>query len=598
MAIFDIWPKRIRDIDIQQAQAELDAMEQDRIRKADSLLTEQVIRESVERQVREELATTKHSNPVAANLDWLDPVLMVDPAVQGTQHPGTRGAAMSFEILRGMAAVPVIDGIITTRLSQLAPFTRRMRNHNEPSFYVRMRDRGKPPSTAARKKIAALEAWIETCGDPMAQEDPTFETFVAKIMRDSLTLDQACAEILLDKKGNPAAMIPVDAATIRYALPSEKEMLAGRRSTLERKYIQVLNTKKVAEWEPERFMFGIRRPRTDLNSNFYGWPELEVIARNVNYLLQAEFYNAANFTNGMHASGIIAIMSAMDKHAFYQLDMKMRQALSGAHNAHRTMFLQLNPNEKEDIKPIQFSQTNKDMEFSNWVSWLLKIVAGAYQMDPAEINFIYGNENQRSTLGNVDAQDRISASKERGLPILLSKLASWLNRKVIYRLDPDFELAFNGFDEKNPLTQADLDERMLRTSISLNELRAQQDRPTLGDHWIFNTPLNPVAVNVLSQEQARKEQQEQEEKQAAMQQQQQGQGQPGDEGEPPNPPEELPDQYKPTGERDALPEGVSLDDALGGKPEGGEEPSEDEEPEEGEQVSKSIKDGVMIVVEV
>lgn len=592
MAIFDkLWPWR-----------------GDRIEKA-NLLTDQVVQESIERKVREELARGKHNNPIAANLDWLDPLLMIDPALNGTQHPGTRGAALTFELLRAMAAVPVIDGIITTRLSQLAPYTRRLRSHSEPGFHVRMRDRGKPPSTAAKKKIAALEAWIETCGDPMAQEDPTFETFVAKFMRDSLTLDQACAEILLDKKGYPAAMIPVDAATIRMAIPTDKEIEIGRRDLRNRKYIQVVNTKKVAEWEPERFMFGIRRPRTDLTTNFYGWPELEVVARNVNYLLQAEFYNAANFTNGMHASGIIAIMSAMDKQAFYQLDMKMRQALSGAHNAHRTMFLQLNPHEKEDIKPIQFTQTNKDMEFSNWVSWLLKIVAGAYQMDPAEINFIYGNENARSALGNVDAQDRVAASKERGLPILLSKLASWINRKVIYRLDSDFEMAFNGFDEKNPLTQADLDERMLRTSISLNELRAQQDRPTLGDHWIFNTPLNAVAVNVLSQEQARKEQQEQQEKQAAMQAGGQQGGQ-QEEGMPPSPPEDLPNRYKPASERDALPEGMSLEDALGTKPSVGvaeepgskesEEPQEDEgSQEEGGTVKKSIpSEEFVIVVEV
>ena len=570
MAISDLFPKRISREALAVADYEYEALRADELRKGE-LLTQQAIKDSIERQVRDEMEKEAHSRQQAVNLDWLDPINSMDPAITGTQHPGTRGAALSFELLRAMAAVPVIDSIITTRLSQLSPYTRRLRNHSEPCYYVRMRDRGKAPSTAARKKIAALEAWIETCGDPTVQEDPTFETFTAMVMRDSLTLDQACAELLLDKKGFPAAMIPVDAGTIRIEVPNDKELHTGQRLLKNRRYLQVLNTKRVAEWEPERFLFGIRRPRTDLTSNTYGWPELEVVARNINYLLQAEFYNAANFTNGMHASGIIAIMSAMDKNAFYQMDMKLRQSLSGAHNAHRTMFIQLNPNEKEDIKPIQFTQTNKEMEFGQWISWLLKIVAGEYQMDPAEVNFIYGNENQRAGLGNVDQQDRVAASKERGLPVLLRKYASWLNRKVIYRLDPDFELAFNGFDEKNPLTQADLDERMLRTSISMNELRSMQDRPSLGDHWTFNVPLNPVLVNVIAQEMARKEAQEQEEKKAAMEQQ--AQAQQADQAAL-TPPEQLPDQYQPTSDRDGLPKGITLDQALGGNP-NGEAPVDD-----------------------
>ena len=48
-------------------------------------------------------------------------------------------------------------------------------------------------------------------------EEDDFDTFIRKITRDSLTYDQMCFEIIPDRKGRPAEIVAVDAATIRAA---------------------------------------------------------------------------------------------------------------------------------------------------------------------------------------------------------------------------------------------------------------------------------------------------------------------------------------------------------------------------------------------
>lgn len=512
-SIRSLVPRQPSQEDVLGADVEM----QDFAREQQALQQTRTIEESVERAVREELARVQKDKPQAANLNPMDHQILLSPEAQGDQYPTATGGALTYRTLDMMSRVPVISAIIETRLSQLADFCRRQRHKKELGFRVMMRDHARAPTAAALKRIAEIEAWYETCGDPTVQVDPSFSTFVQKVMRQSLTFDQACAEILLDKYGRPAAMIPVDAKTIRLAQVTDKELDKKQRGLRKQHYVQVLpDASIVARWDSEKFIFGTRRPRADIEAYGYGYPELEQLARIVTYLLQAEFYNAANFTNGVNAAGLLVVKSAMNEQQFQQLEKRMRQTLVGASNAHRQAMLQLKPGggeAAESVINVPFNSNNRDMEFSQWVSWLLKIATALYNMDPAELNFIYGNENQKSSLGQQDPEDRISASKERGLRPLLRSLENWLNTAITYRLDEDFRLEFCGLDGKSPLVQSQLDTQSLMWT-PINEVRARHDLPPI-DHWSCDVPANPSVIGIIQQEKALAEQQQLQAQQAA-----------------------------------------------------------------------------------
>jgi hypothetical protein len=41
---------------------------------------------------------------------------------------------------------------------------------------------------------------------------------------------------------------------------------------------------------------------------------------------------------------------------------------------------------------------NREMEYGQWMDWLTKLTCAVFGIDPVEINFIFGNSGQSSSL--------------------------------------------------------------------------------------------------------------------------------------------------------------------------------------------------------
>lgn len=478
------------------------AQEQEKAQQ--DLWAQQAVEESVERKVRDALQNVMASAPMAMNLDPLDLSVSMPVETFGNLFPGSYGF-MTYDTLLQMANTPIFATIIDRRLKQMRPFTRRQRNGYDAAFRVRMRDHRKSPTPAAERRMAEIEAFIETCGDPSRKM--TFSKCTDMMMRDSLTYDQACAEKLLDKYGRPAAIIPVDSRTIRLATPTEEQVEKGYYDPQMRGYVQVLNAQKVQTWRPEEMIFGIRNQVTDIRRNGYGYPELEQINRIVTYLLNAEFYNASNFSNGIHVSALLIAKSAMDRNQFQQLKASLKQSMTGSQNAHKMAMLQMDPSKGEDLEIRELSRNNKDMEFSRWMDFLIKVGCARFNMDPAELNFIYGAEGQTHSFQNEDPADRIAFSREQGLTPLVLDYFSWWNHEVVHLLDPDMEVEPVGLDQKATLNAVQISAQRVQTTTSVNEERARADLKPLGEDdpenaWVFNVPLNPLVFNSIAQSKA------------------------------------------------------------------------------------------------
>ena len=512
-SIFDVFrvPRNPTRADLIKAEEEMAAFVQDTTRKAEEqrkqqedMWAKQVIDQSVERRVRESLESVMNANPMALNLDPLDMSVSMPVETFGNMFPGSYGF-ITYDTLLQMANTPIFATIIDRRLKQMRPFTRRQRNGADAAFRVRMRDHRRSPTPAAERRMLELEAFVETCGDPTRKM--TFTKCTDMMMRDSLTYDQACSEKLKDAYGRPAAVIPVDSRTIRLATPPQEQVDRGYYNPQKRGYIQVLNSQKVQEWEHEEMIFGIRNQVTDIRRNGYGYPELEQINRIVTYLLNAEFYNASNFSNGIHVSALLVAKSSMDRGQFQQLKAQLKQSMVGSQNAHKMAMLQMDPSKGEDLEIRELSRTNKDMEFSRWMDFLIKVGCARFNMDPAELNFIYGAEGQTHSFQNEDPKDRIAFSREQGLTPLVLDYFSWWNQEVIWQLDPDFELEPVGLDQKATLNEVQIAAQRVQTTTSINEERARMDLKPLGQEdekngWVFNVPLSALVVNTIAQSKA------------------------------------------------------------------------------------------------
>ena len=420
-------------------------------------------------------------------------------------HPGTLG--LDFPTLRAMSRVPVISAIIQTRVSQVAEFAVPCKDPYSIGYRIRLRDTDCDPSKKQKKEMKELSRWLQTCGDQRIPGNTNFEHFLRMIVRDSMIFDQACFEIIKTKGGNIAGFVAVDASTIRRGKPSASERKAGKRTKSDKTFIQAVGTKKVATFTDEDLCFGVRRPRTWMKIQGYGYPELEELVRVITNLVNAESFNAANFTHGMHVAGILAVKSKMNPSLFRAFRREFYAMLSGAHNAKKTPIIQLDPENKEELQSVNMSQSNRDMEYGQWMSWLLKLATSIYGMDPAELNYVYGPEGQSHQLNQKSPMDRILASKERGLRPLIRSVERWINESVIQRMYPDYCLEFVGFDAKSEDAKLEFDVKTVKAFRTINEVRAMYDMEPI-DSPVADMILDPTYINTAWQMSMQAEQEE------------------------------------------------------------------------------------------
>jgi len=393
--------------------------------------------------------------------------------VAGDTHLGTTGG-LSYETLRALSRTPIISAIIQTRVNQVAEFARPQPDRYSAGFVIRLRDSQAEVEDHHKEQIAVLTEWLLTCGDPDVIGWTTFESFIRAITRDSLCFDQCCFEIVRDEE-RPVAFKPVDASTIRRATPSQEEIKKGHRDVENLAFVQVLENRIVAQFEKDEMCWGVRRPRTDLGSNGYGFPELEEVAPTVIDMMRAKAYNSSNFTHGLHLSGILAVKSKMSPALFRAFRREFYSMLQGPNGAKKTPIIQLDPESKEEVQSVNLSNSNSDMEYSQWLNFLIKEICALYQMDPSELGYLYGNEGQSNSLNSSGPSDRIKFSKEKGLRPLLRALETWVNRWVVYPLAPHLELSFVGLDVQSEEKRLENLSKRVRSIMTINEARAVFD---------------------------------------------------------------------------------------------------------------------------
>ncbi|MCJ7424009.1 hypothetical protein MUP01_07045, partial [Candidatus Bathyarchaeota archaeon] len=120
-----------------------------------------------------------------------------------------RRYSLTYDVLKRCASqLSIVAAIINTRVAQIASFAAPYRTTKSLGFMVKHKDPEHMTTKSEREFIKHLEAFISDCGEP-GRKNPysrtsrdDFETFIKKIVRDTLVYDQLChpagTEIELD----------------------------------------------------------------------------------------------------------------------------------------------------------------------------------------------------------------------------------------------------------------------------------------------------------------------------------------------------------------------------------------------------------------
>jgi hypothetical protein len=433
-----------------------------------------------------------------------------------------RPSMLSYDQLRIMAMrTDVINAILQTRINQVASFSQPVPDRYGIGYGIVMRNGRAPGSRAAGAMIERLMQEVQYCGMPGMGRD-NFETFLRKFTRDSLIYDQACAEIIPRRNGMPAFFEAVDASTIRIAAVAQNSsdskghkisdldpqtpfqqalqqyhqdlLVSQNGQQVPAKYVQLINGTVRATYAEDELFFGIRNPRTDLNVGGYGMSELETLVGVITSYLYAEEYNRRIFSQGSIPKGILNLKGDITDEQLKAFRREWSTLVAGVQNAWKTPVLNA-----EDIDYINLQTANKDMEYMQWIQFLVRVAAAIYLIDPAEINFDMprGLDGTNPMIESSN-EAKLRASKDRGLAPLLRFIQRAINEMYVYRIDPDFEFRSVGLDARTIEQQQSVAIQGVQSYRTLNEVRAMEDLPPLP---LGDTPLNPTYVGMVQAQQ-------------------------------------------------------------------------------------------------
>jgi len=429
-----------------------------------------------------------------------------------------RYSMVSYDALQRLAyKVPVFPPILQIRTKQIQLFSVPQHDENEAGFSLRMRDRDKTPGKKERNQCRDIEEWLSNTGSSSAIEKDGFGQYLQKITKDSLIYDQAATEKVYNRKGLPADFYAMDGSTIRIVdQPWDRDI---RKSDDQIKYVQVHDSSVIAEFTPRELAFMVRNPRTDLRCNGYGVSELEMAVNLATSLIFGYQYNTKFFSQGTVAKGMLNLPKVPDK----RLGLFARQwhlIVSGIDSAWRTPITNF-----PEAEWIDLQKGNRDMEYSAWMDFLIKLFAATCLIDPTEFNMTFGNQGQTGQMFQSGSENKVKHSKDKGLRPLLISVAEHLNRHLIWPINRDLELYFTGLDPKEAGEEIENQKKKVSYLMTVDEMRKENDLPPLPDgkgEVILDPTWNQAAQ--MKEQMSQQEQMGQEQDQGGQEPQEQQEG--------------------------------------------------------------------------
>ena len=489
--------------------------------------------------------------------------------------------SLTYTTLKRMASTPIINAIIKTRKNQIADFAEPQADRYSTGFVIRKKAKNGVDSRMDEKdkKVAnAITDFILNCGSETSWVNDDFDTFIRKIVDDSLTYDQMTFECIRNRRGKLERFVAVDASTFRMADTAFQEDYKNaffnnrgasnwnNQGDLVRKeingylpqYVQIYQNAVVNDFYPWELCFAVRNPSTSIYSNGYGVSELEELINVITSMLWGDEYNRRFFSQGSAPKGLLRVKGGMSESSLQQFKQQWQAMINGVMNSWKT------PVVEADVDWIDLQKNNKDMEYSSWMEYLIKLACAIYSIDPSEIGWDISRSGGNSGLFEKSEAERIQNSKDKGLYPMLKFIQRKINKYIVEQINPEFEFVFMGMNGMTIEQELEMDIKKLNSFQTLNETREKWDLPAIKETGDI------IENSVYWQAESAKQQREQQEQQQQMQMQMGGGY--GNEGEG--------DQGWGDYDEEGGEEGDynPFDEYAEGDKEGGEE--EDEEPED------------------
>lgn len=385
---------------------------------------------------------------------------------------------LSFSVLRRMGDIHIVKSIVSTRVEQIMNFMDFSEDEQKEGFTIRKKKSlfstgDEKLTNEDKKKISKIVDFLEKGGwtDKWDNVD-SLQEFVSKIMSDSLTLDQLAFEMVRNRMWELQKFRAVDASLIRFldsVDPRQREGFEQYRfkghlprycMVWEEMILHNPITKEPILYYPWELGFGIRNKTSDVRRNGYGVSELETLVNIITWILWGFSYNANFFSQGSQPKGFINIKNPnISNSTLQEFRQAWTQTMAGVYNSHRTPVINGIDLEWVDLQKL----SNRDMEFNEWIKFLIIMTCSVYRIDPSELGFNFKESQQ--IFGQDGQRERLKHSREKGLKPLLIFLQGVITKYIVSELDENYEFAFTGIEVEDEEAQVKLDSEKLSSGM-------------------------------------------------------------------------------------------------------------------------------------
>ena len=438
-----------------------------------------------------------------------------DLAGNGKGFKDSKGV-LSFSTLRRMGDIYIIRAIVNTRIEQVQNFLHFSEDEQKEGYTIRRKkslfkeEKEDELSNEDKRKIENIVKFLENGGWNEKWDNlDSFQEFVRKITFDSLTLDQLAFEVVRSRDWELKKFRAIDASLIRFldtVDPRQREAFEGYRfkGYLPR-YCMVWDdmiirnpmTKEPILYYPWELGFGIRNKTSNIRKNGYGTSELETLVEIITWILWGMSYNGLFFKQGSQPKGFINVKNAnISQSTLNEFRQAWMQTMRGVENSHRVPVIN-----GIDLEWIDLQKGNRDMEFNDWLKFLVIMSCSVYRIDPTELGFQF--KDQAQIFGQDGQKARLQHSREKGLKPILIFLENVITKYIVSELDEDFEFSFTGIEVEDEEAQVKLDaEKLEKGMVAMQDIfQKYSGRPL--------DPENDIIINQVYQTAKQAEQQQQ-----------------------------------------------------------------------------------------
>ncbi len=421
---------------------------------------------------------------------------------------------VSFDVLKKVGDTPIVGSIINTRIFQIQNFLRFTDDNKSEGYTIRKKKslfdkKSNEANDEEKKKIEYIVNFLENGGLKSKWDmNDDLHDFVRKIMRDSLSYDQLAAECERNRRFELIGFTAIDASTIRILetidprfKEQSKQKYEERFGQLPR-YAQVYQsnvmmnpiTKEQIVYYPWELMYAQRNKATAIDKNGYGTSEVEVLLDIITWSLWGMQYNGNFFKQGSNPKGFINIKDGgVNMDVLNDFRQTWRQMIAGVANSHKLPIFS-----GIDLEWIDLQGTNKDMEFQQWMEFLIIMLCSVFTIDPSELGYQF--QKQAQIFGQSGQKERIQHSKKKGLKPLLIFLEKVLTKWIVSEIDSEYELVFTGIDNQDEMEIVEMQSKKLASGmVSLEDAFAMENGRKFNPKK--DTILNPAWIQLKGMDQ-------------------------------------------------------------------------------------------------